>query len=166
MYMNFKIFIINILLSTVFLTAFFPLKFPVNPNEIGLLGTLVISSILVIINLFVSVISFITDDLITKLTSSYSLLIEMIVRFCMLGFAPIIFSFFYIKEANKIILKADGIILMVIITIISHVLLKTLFSERITKYDVEKIVQTLFYYGLIILIGLIVLATLMIGVIY
>ena len=162
--MNFKVFIINVLIVTILLTIFFPFKFSENPGSVALIGGFAISFhiylfFMVIANLFLSAISFVTDDVLQKLTSSRHLLIEVIIRFCILGFIPIIISLFISAEMNNLLL-------MTFVTVLPYALLKTCFSGRIQKYDTNKIMGNIYYYSLIILIALFVLTSLTFGFVY
>lgn len=162
--MNFKVFIINVLITTILLTVFFPIKFSEESGGAEIIGGFAISFhiylvFMVIANLYLSAVSFVTDEVIQKFTSNRHLLIEVIIRFCILGFFPIIIFLAYPKEEGNIIV-------MTLITVLSYTLLKTFFSGRIQKYDTNKIIGNIYYYSLVILIALFVLAILMIGFVY
>lgn len=72
---------------------------------------------------------------------------------------PIIIFLAYSKEEGHFIL-------MTLITTLPYVLLKTFYSSRVKKYNINKIMANIYYYSLVLLITLFVLATLVFGYIY
>lgn len=133
--MRFKVFTINVLLSTVFITFLFPIEFSKNPNGIEILRYSAISFYIYLLfavlgNLVISAMSFIFEDFISKIIFSKSLFAEFIIRLCLYGFAPVVFSYLYIKGAFGL-LEASGLIQMVLITIPLFALLETLFSKKL-----------------------------------